>query len=96
MFRRVAQGVLLAFFMGLFSGCTTMETTSTSTKDFSLGMLDDVPEANDLVPGDRIEVSVEVDGAMEVSLHRAELNHQGIVTLPLLCEPAGGHGYSTG
>ncbi|MDH3981378.1 MAG: SLBB domain-containing protein [Kiritimatiellaceae bacterium] len=37
-----------------------------------------------LAPGDSIELSVEVDGRMEVSGHRAELNYTGIVTLPLV------------
>jgi polysaccharide export outer membrane protein len=84
MFRRAAQSVFIAFFVGLFAGCISTGTTSVSTKDFALGVQDDAPEASDLVAGDKIEVSVEVDGAMEVSLHRAELNYQGIVTLPLV------------
>ena len=91
MFRMVARGVLLAFSITLINGCTTTDTTSISPHDFTLSIQDETPEASDLSPGDRIEVSVEVDGRMEVSLHRAELNHQGMVTLPLVGDvPVGG------
>jgi polysaccharide biosynthesis/export protein len=37
-----------------------------------------------LASGDRIELSVEVDGNMEVSRHRAPVNFSGQVTLPLV------------
>ncbi len=84
MFQRVVQGVFIAFFVGVTAGCVSTDTTSVSAQDFALGMLDDIPEATALASGDRIEVSVEVDGAMEVSLHRAELSYEGIVTLPLV------------
>lgn len=84
MFRWVKQGLLFAFFIGLVVGCSSTGSSSVSTHDFMRSMQDDVPEASDLGPGDRIEVSVEVDGNMEVSMHRAELNHQGMVTLPLI------------
>lgn len=84
MFRMVMQSVLIVFLIGLIVGCTTTETRSVSAQDFMLSMQEDVPEAADLASGDKVEVSVEVDGNMEVSLHRAELNHEGIVTLPLV------------
>ena len=84
MFRRVTQRISFVFLLGLLVGCISTDSSSVSTKDFALGVQDGSPEASDLVPGDKIEVSVEVDGAMEISLHQAELNHQGIVTLPLV------------
>ncbi len=84
MFQRVVLTGLLVSFIGLFLGCVSTESTSVSTQDFMLSMQDDALFISDLVPGDRIEVSVEVDGIMEVSSHRAELNHQGMVTLPLI------------
>ena len=84
MFRRVVQGVLFVFLLGLLVGCISTKTTSGSATGFASGAQDDTLEASDLVPGDKIEISVEVDGVMEVSLHQAELNHQGIVTLPLV------------
>ena len=83
MFRWVRQGVLSAAFGVLLIGCSTMDTTSVSADGFRLSRQGGSSQAKDLVPGDGVEVSVEVDGSMEVSLHRAELNHQGMVTLPL-------------
>lgn len=84
MFRWITQGILFAVFTVLVVGCTATGSSSVSPHDFLLSMQDDTPQASDLAPGDGIEVSVEVDGAMEVSMHRAELNHQGMVTLPLI------------
>lgn len=84
MFRMVKQGVLLALSVMLMYGCATTDATSISTRDFMLSKQNETALAKDLVPGDGIEVSVEVDGSMEVSLHRAELDHQGMVTLPLV------------
>jgi len=84
MFQRVKHGIFLTVFMGLVAGCTTMGSGSAATRGFMFGKQDGSSQARDLVPGDGVEVSVEVDGRMEVSLHRAELNHQGIVTLPLV------------
>jgi len=84
MFQRVKHGILLTVFMGLVAGCTTMGSGSATTRGFMFGKQDGSSQARDLIPGDGVEVSVEVDGRMEVSLHRAELNHQGMVTLPLV------------
>ena len=84
MFRIVVRGILFAFSIGLLSGCITSEPSPASTHGFMLGLQNDALQASSLAPGDRIEVSVEVDGGMEVSMHRAEVNHQGMVTLPLI------------
>lgn len=80
MFQRIWQGVLSAVFMVLVAGCMTTGTSS----EFATGKQRGALQARDLKPGDGVEVSVEVDGTMEVSLHRAELSHQGLVTLPLV------------
>jgi len=84
MFRRFRQGVLFILFVGLAAGCATMNPGSATTQGFLSGKQNGSSQARDLAPGDGVEVSVEVDGSMEVSLHRAKLNHQGVVTLPLV------------
>ena len=83
MFQRIRQSVLCAVFIGLVAGCATMESGSSATSRFALGNKG-TSQARPLTSGDEIEVSVEVDGIMEVSLHRAEISHQGMVTLPLV------------
>ncbi|MEN7973466.1 MAG: SLBB domain-containing protein [Verrucomicrobiota bacterium] len=82
MFQWGRQGVLFVVFAVLAAGCTTMNSGSSSQGLLFRG--NEALQARDLVPGAGIEVSVEVDGIMEVASHRAELNHQGIVTLPLV------------
>ena len=68
----------------LYTGCTTPETTSVSTQDFMQNKPAQPSKSSELAAGDTIEVSVEVDGNMEVLLHRAQINPQGMVTLPLV------------
>ncbi len=80
----IKQGVLFALYMGLVVGCATMDSGSSIPHGFTLGQQNGASQTRNLAPGDEIEVSVEVDGSMEVSRHRAKLNHQGIVTLPLV------------
>ena len=84
MFQWIRQGVLLAVLMVFVVGCATMDSGSSTTQGFRFGKQNGALQARELAPGDGIEVSVEVDGSMEVSMHRAELNHQGMVTLPLV------------
>lgn len=84
MFRRVMQNALFAVFLILVTGCTTMDSGSSATQGFTFSQQSSHSQARDLAPKDGIEISVEVDGTMEVSLHRAEINHQGMVTLPLV------------
>lgn len=84
MFRQVKQNILFVAILMLVAGCITNDTTSKAGGGFSFSQQNAAVQARDLAPGDGIEVSVEVDGSMEVLLHRAELNHQGVVTLPLV------------
>lgn len=66
------------------SGCTTPNTVSLSAEEFLREKPEQELPISELAAGDTIEVSVEVDGRMEVLSHRAELNYQGMVTLPLV------------
>ncbi len=66
----------------LISGCTT--ETSTSGDFQPQPNVAEKISSQALQPGDAIEISVEVDGKMEVSMHRATLNAFGNVTLPLV------------
>lgn len=74
----------------LLSGCTTTDTQSVSAKAFSNEVAEQPKKAGKLSTGDMIEVSVEVDGSMEVNLHQAKLNTLGTVTLPLVGDVAVG------
>ena len=65
-------------------GCATSESTSVSPKDFLQNKPDQPSKSSKLTGGDTIELSVEVDGRMEVLSHRAQINPQGKVTLPLV------------
>ena len=68
----------------LFAGCATSGTTSVTTQEFQQGKPDKPSSISRLAAGDTIEVSVEVDGNMEVLSHRAQIDQQGMVTLPLV------------
>jgi len=83
MFKQIGQSILLAACV-VVSGCNTSDMSSTSAQQYNLGSSGGSGEARGLVPGDTIQISVEVDGSMEVSAHQAEINHQGVVTLPLV------------
>lgn len=74
----------------LHAGC--VGTPSVSTQDFLQNQPEQSAHLGELAAGDTIELSVEVDGNMEVLLHRAQINQQGIVTLPLVGDvEIGGH-----
>lgn len=66
------------------AGCSTSESSNLSRKDFVQSKLFDAPRIKPLAYGDTVELSVEVDGTMEVSLYRAKINNLGYVTLPLI------------
>jgi len=68
----------------LHTGCTSSQTTSVSTTEFQQSRQGAPSSPNKLAAGDTIEVSVELDGNMEVFSHRAQINQQGMVTLPLV------------
>lgn len=71
-------GILAVF------GCSTTDIEAVSTADFAQTEVVDNMDAAKLSAGDTVEVSVEVDGRMEVSRHRAILDHFGVITLPLV------------
>ncbi|MCF7863812.1 MAG: polysaccharide export protein [Kiritimatiellales bacterium] len=82
--RSIGCVVFLSVIMALYTGCTTTGSSSVSTQDFFKSTEEGPSRISELAPGDTIEISVEVDGLMEVVSHRAALNHQGLVTLPLV------------
>ena len=65
-------------------GCVTSGDTSVSAQDFMQNKPNRSSPLSELAMGDTIELSVEVDGNMEVLSHRAQINQQGMVTLPLV------------
>ncbi len=66
-------------------GCSTTDSTSTTTSFFD--RLEPAPQQHrELTSGDTIELSVEVDGRMEVVAYRVSLGHEGFATLPLVGE----------
>lgn len=84
MFRSVALSVLLCVFISGVLGCTAPGRRG-DAKDFAQRTRSSNSQpAVVLEPGDSIEISVEVDGRMEVPLHRASLNFKGIATLPIV------------
>jgi len=66
-------------------GCETSDVTMVTARDFgySSPRVGSVGTAK-LASGDAVEVSVEVDGRLEVPLTQASVNHLGFVTLPLV------------
>jgi polysaccharide export outer membrane protein len=77
--------ILLPCLLLLLAACTSSDVSTVSTQEFVKNTRKSSgPEEAKLVAGDSIEVSVEVDGRMEVMQHRAGLNHMGFVTLPLV------------
>jgi polysaccharide biosynthesis/export protein len=85
MLRNIVLSLLLLGIPVFLIGCTSVGTTTVSTKDFvQKAADDDAAKIAELVAGDAIELSVEVDGRMEVSAHRAGINHFGMATLPLV------------
>jgi len=77
---------LLAAFLAPLAGCTTMETPSSavSANEFRQSRQEAPSLPSKLAAGDALEVSVELDGRMEVMSYRAEINHRGMATLPLV------------
>lgn len=77
--------VCLVVMVGFLAACTTTEISTISTQSFSSS--DSRAETTvvaKLTEGDSLQVSVEVDGVMEVSGHMVGVNHKGCVTLPLV------------
>ena len=86
MFRRAASFCFIALSTMWFAGCVSDGTyVATDAEYFSstepgVGSM----RGAEISSGDTIEISVEVDGRKEVSLHQAVVNHLGFVTLPLV------------
>ena len=84
MFRLAAVYALLFACMTGVIGCATQDGV-VDTSDFTRRTQSvAAKQAAELEPGDSIEISVEVDGRVEVPLHRSSLNFNGIATLPLV------------
>ena len=75
---------VLAISTMLYSGCATSGTPSVSTQEFVQSKQDQPSSSGKLSAGNTIELSVEVDGNMEIFSHRAQINQQGMATLPLV------------
>ena len=76
---------LVLLFSLVMAGCETPDVTTVDTADFSTSAsIAKSASAAKLASGDTIELSVEVDGRMEVPLHQATINYLGFVTLPLI------------
>ena len=74
--------VLLGVAVMSLAGCTT---TKTAPDGFFETREEDSPaKESKLVAGDSFELSVEVDGNMEVAMHRAKVDSRGMATLPLV------------
>lgn len=85
MLKIVLLSALLSGVLILLPGCSTLEPASRSAGGFDpASALSAQGDAAKLVSGNSIELSVEVDGRMEVTLHRAAINEAGFVTLPLV------------
>ncbi len=85
--RRFAEtSAVLALVLAVYSGCTSSSTTSGVPAGFHDVLQEDAGSETQLVSGDALELSVEVDGGMEVALHRAKVDSRGIATLPLVGE----------
>jgi protein involved in polysaccharide export with SLBB domain len=69
----------------LLIGCETQNSTMVDTRDFMKSSPKTrTVQATELASGDTIEISVEVDGSIEVARQLASINYRGIVTLPLV------------
>ncbi len=85
MLKTIFRMSLMSLLLWIMAGCNTTKSTTVSTQDFkNSSTVKDASQLTPLVAGNTIEVSVEVDGRMEVSRHRAGLSYQGHVTLPLV------------
>jgi protein involved in polysaccharide export with SLBB domain len=84
MFQWIRQFIFCSTFMLLMAGCTTTGSGSSATNSFMLSQQNNTSQIRDLAVGDSVEVSVEVDGLMEVSAFPSEINGRGMVTLPLV------------
>ncbi len=82
--RRFFAMAALGLGVAVVAGCNGWDSPSVSTRDFAQRNPRGMAHAGQLSEGDTIELSVEVDGNMEVSMHRATINPYGVATLPLV------------
>lgn len=68
----------------LHTGCVSTDGAADPSTRFHQESGRNVSEPNKLAAGDTIQISVEVDGRMEVMAHEAQVSPEGIVTLPLI------------
>jgi polysaccharide export outer membrane protein len=86
MIKWIKHGAWVIAGAALLAGCAALDSDTGTTEIYSLSSTGGSARtrARALASGDNLEVSVEVDGAMEVSMHRSEINYEGMVTLPLV------------
>ncbi len=83
--RTITWIVLLAATLVPLAGCVSVGSSSAvSTTEFQQSREEAPSLPSKLSPGDALELSVELDGRMEVMSYRAEINHRGMATLPLV------------
>lgn len=80
----------------IMCSCKSTDVTMVSASEFNASSpMNATSAAAKLTSGDTIEVSVEVDGRVEVDLHRATVSDLGNVTLPLIGDvPVSGVGFN--
>jgi len=82
---RMSFAVPILLFSIVICGCQTTGVTTMDAKDFrETSSGSGISSAAELAPGDKIEISVEVDGRLEVTAWQAKVSNLGAVTLPLL------------
>lgn len=85
MLKKLSRFSILMLSLALLAGCNTSEITPVSAETFNTEQkTPENSEASKLAAGESVELSVEVDGQMEVAEHRATINEAGMVTLPLV------------
>jgi len=77
--------VVLVLLAGVFAGCVGPESTAVATRFSEVPTVKPL-KSNRFTMGDSFELSVEIDGRMEVTMHRAKVDVRGIATLPLVGE----------
>lgn len=84
MLKLISRFSVLAL-LALLAACAIDDVSTVSTEAFvQKNAAVAKPTSSTLAKGDLVEVSVEVDGVMEVSRHRMGINDFGYVTLPLV------------
>lgn len=87
MLKKTILPLLSGCMLLLLFGCSTYKSPQSLPDEFSSESSESDPgslQLTELAYGDMIELSVEVDGKMEVAMHRAVINSSGHVTLPLV------------